>query len=94
MLTIYTYGRVSFYGRHIFGNQTFFNSRIRPLALHPMLALHSASVEGKFPGMSLSSRIVIDQGMPWAMGLQAGPHIMGWVAALVALTSLGPKYQT
>jgi hypothetical protein len=65
-----------------------------PLALQPRLALHPPPVEGKFPGMSLSSRIVIDQGMPWARGLQAGPYIMGWVAALVALTSLGPKYQT
>ena len=46
-LTIYTYGLVSFCGRHIFGSQAFFKSRIRPLALHP------PPVEGKFPGMSL-----------------------------------------
>ena len=55
-------------------------SRIRPLALHPMLALHPPPVKGKFPGISLSLGIVVDQGMPRTRGHLGGPQIMGWTA--------------
>ena len=57
-----------------------FKSRIRPLALHLMLALHPPPVKGKFPGISLSLGIVVDQGMPRTRGLLGGPQIMGWIA--------------
>ena len=81
VLTIYTYGLVSFFGRHIFWSKPSKpKSRIRPLALHPMLALHPPPVEGKFPGISLSLGIVVDQGMPRTRGHLGGPQIMGWTA--------------
>ena len=57
-----------------------FKSRIRPLALHLMLALHPPPVKGKFPGISLSLGIVVDQGMPRTRGHLGGPQIMGWTA--------------
>ena len=68
-LTLYTYGLVSYCGRHIFGSQTFFKSRIRPKAFHPMLAFDPSPVEGKFLGISLFSkdcgRPRDDQGASW-----------------------------
>ena len=66
-----------FVGDIYFGVKPNLKSRIRPLALHPMLALHPPPVKGKFPGMSLSLGIVIDQGMPRTRGLLGGPQIMG-----------------
>ena len=65
----------------IFGNEPFFKSRIRPLALHPMLALAPAASKGEVFGfITFLLRIVVGQGMPRTRGPLGGPQIVGWIA--------------
>ena len=48
------------------------------LNIQRLIVMHI--VKGKFPGISLSLGIVVDQGMPRTRGLLGGPHIVGWIA--------------